>query len=241
MKVSVILPSYRSAQELKQILPLFTSWISIRYDYEIIVVDDGSQDNNATELVAREYSCKFIRLDKNTGKGGAVRAGMLAACGDVRIFTDSDIPFEFDAIEKCVDYIINKEFHLAIGDRRLPDSNYYNKITGVRKFASQIFTFLVGRFITTGLFDTQCGLKGFSKTAATDLFRVAQLNGFAFDVELLYIALKRNYDIKRISVKFRSHQENSSINVFRHSLFMIIDLFKIKLYHLKGCYNKTAH
>lgn len=112
-----------------------------KWESEVIVVDDGSNDNGATEKVAKENGCIFLQQEINKGKGAAVRRGMLAAKGDYRIFTDADIPFEFEAIENFLHYISDKEFDIAIGDRRLPESNYFSKIKGARKLGSGIFTF----------------------------------------------------------------------------------------------------
>jgi dolichyl-phosphate beta-glucosyltransferase len=119
----------------------------------------------------------------------------------------------------------------------LPESKYFSKIKGARKLGSSIFTFFVGRFITTGFSDTQCGIKGFRGKVADDLFSVAKLNGFAFDVEILYIALKRNYDIKRLPVHFRSTHDDSSVSLMRHAPGMLVDLFRIKWNHIRGRYN----
>ena len=124
-----------------------------------------------------------------------------------------------------------------IGDRGLKESNYFNKISSKRRFGSGFFTFIVGRFITTGISDTQCGLKGFKREIAKDLFSVSRIKGFTFDVELMYISLKRNYDIKKIPVSLRS-QEGNSVNVLKHGFKMVVDLFVIKLNHLRGFYNK---
>lgn len=239
MKLSIILPSYKSAATLESQLPSFVDWLrEKKMDAEIIVVDDGSQDDGATEKAARKNGCEFVGLKENQGKGGAVRAGMLAAKGDYRIFTDADIPFEYDAIERFLFYLEEKEFHVVVGDRTLPESKYFSEIKGSRKFGSSLFTFFVGRFVTTGLFDTQCGIKGFSAAVANDLFSVARLNSFAFDVELLYISLKRNYDIKRLPVCFRSNQEQSSVSLLRHAPGMVMDLFRIKWNHVRGRYGK---
>ncbi len=237
MTLSIILPSYKNADVLRSQLPEFISWLKAKFSsFEIIIVDDGSDDNGATEKVAKENNCIFIRLGKNMGKGAAVRKGMLAAKGNYRIFTDADIPFEFDAVEKFLHYIEDKEFDIAIGDRRLPESKYFSRIKGARKLGSDIFTFFVGRFITTGFSDTQCGIKAFKGKVADDLFSVSRLNGFAFDVEILYIALKRNYDIKRLPVHLRSNNDDSSVSLMRHGPGMILDLFRIKWNHLRGKY-----
>ena len=166
-----------------------------------------------------------------------MRFGMQEATGDVCIFTDSDIPFETDAIEKIIYYLTFKEYDIVIGDRGLAESHYFDKISNQRRFGSGFFTFIVGRFITTGISDTQCGLKGFKKSVAKDLFSVSRINGFTFDVELVYVSLKRNYDIKKIPVSLRS-QEGNSVNVFKHGFKMVLDLFVIKLNHLKGYYKK---
>lgn len=238
MTLSIVLPSYKNAEALKTQLPDFISWLKSKaISFEIIVVDDGSDDNGATENAAKQNDCRFFRLEQNQGKGAAVRKGMLAAKGEFRIFTDADIPFEFEAIENFLFYLKEKEFDIAIGDRRLPESKYFSRIKGARKMGSAIFTFFVGRFITTGFSDTQCGIKGFKGKIADDLFSVAKLNGFAFDVEILYIALKRNYDIKRLPVHFRSNHDDSSVSLMRHAPGMLMDLFRIKWNHLRGKYN----
>jgi dolichyl-phosphate beta-glucosyltransferase len=96
---------------------------------------------------------------------------------------------------------------------------------------------LVGRFVVGGLFDTQCGLKGFRARVAEDIFSLSRINGFAFDIEVLYIALKRNYDLKRLPVQLRCNEE-SSVNVFVHGLATMKDLLRIKANHLLGRYNK---
>jgi dolichyl-phosphate beta-glucosyltransferase len=237
--LSVVVPSYKSAEELRAQLPRLLRWLKEKgIPHEVIVVDDGSDDRGATRAVADENGCNYIGLERNSGKGAAVRAGMRAAAGQYRMFTDADIPFELDAIDRFLVYLRDKEFDVVIGDRRLPESRYFSRITGARKLASDVFTFFVGRFVTTGFSDTQCGIKGFTAAAADDLFSVTSVRGFAFDVEVLYVALKRNYDIKRLPVHFRSTHDRSSVTLTRHAPEMLIDLFRIKWNHLRGRYAK---
>jgi len=238
--ISIIIPSYKSAKILANQLPGLISHLNAKqYNYEIIVVDDGSMDEGETENVAKKLNCKFFGNPKNLGKGGAVKNGMLMATGDIRIFTDADIPFEYKNLDSFIEYLQTKDYDIAIGDRTLPESTYFTEISNKRKLGSNIFTFIVGRFITTGVFDTQCGLKAFKKNIAIDLFEKTKIFSFAFDVELIYIALKRNYDIKKLPVNLRS-QEGSSVNLLRHSFGMVADLFKIKINHLRGLYNKKS-
>lgn len=239
MKLSVIIPSYKGAEILKNTLPGLISYLKQKdYSFEIVVVDDGSNDGGATEQVVKSLGCVFIQNEINLGKGAAVRNGMWNAKGDFRIFTDADIPFEYNAFDHFVHYLDFKEFDVVVGDRTLTDSNYYGKISPVRKAGSNLFSFIVGRFVAGGYFDTQCGMKGFRKEAANDLFSITRINGFAFDVELLHISLKRNYDIKRLPVILKS-QESSTVSLIRHAIGMIFDLYKIKWYQFKGAYQKV--
>jgi dolichyl-phosphate beta-glucosyltransferase len=89
------------------------------------------------------------------------------------------------------------------------------------------------------MFDTQCGLKGFRAGVAEDLFGVSRVEGFTIDVEVLYIALKRNYDIKRLPVILRS-QEGTSVKILRHGLTMFTDLFRVKMNHVRHRYDKQS-
>jgi dolichyl-phosphate beta-glucosyltransferase len=236
--LSIIIPSFRGSNILEKNLPFLLSFLSEQdFSFEIIIVDDGSNDGGKTEEVAKKYSCSYTANPINMGKGAAVRRGMLAANGRFRIFTDVDIPFETEAITKCLHYLDFKEFDIVVGDRLLPESSYFSEITKMRKFGSAIFTFIVGRFVTTGMFDTQCGIKGFRGEIADEIFSVSSVNSFTFDVELIYIALKRNLDIKRLPVKLRSN-ESSSISLLKHSPGMVLDLFKIKVNQIKGRYKK---
>ena len=237
--LSIVIPSFQSAGVLAAGLPnLVAELRRLRIAYEVIIVDDGSNDGGATRAVADKHECAYHRLERNSGKGAAVRAGMQAATGKYRMFMDADIPFELDAIDRFLGYLREKEFDVVIGDRRLPESKYFSEITGARKISSDLFTFFVGRFVTTGFSDTQCGIKGFSARAADDLFSVTRVQGFAFDVELLYVALKRNYDIKRLPVHFRGDQEQSSVSLTKHAPGMLVDLFRIKINHMTGVYRQ---
>lgn len=200
-------------------------------------MDDGSKEQERMESAAKKLGCTYLRIENNSGKGFAVKTGFQAAKGSFCFFTDADIPFHPQAIDGMMHYLKGKEFDMAVGDRTLKESHYFDAISKRRSAVSIFFSSLVGRFVVAGMFDTQCGLKGFRREIALDLFSVGRIQGFAFDVEIIYIALKRNYDIKRVPVSLRS-QEGSSVNILQHSFSMIVDLFKIKLNHLRKRYEK---
>lgn len=234
---SLILPSYHAAESLSQQGPALLTYLDgLGKPYEVIVADDGNNDAGQTRRVAQQLGCRYVANPTHQGKGAAVRRGMLAAHGQFRLFTDADIPFELDTIERFLWYLDTKEFHMVVGDRTLEQSRYFQGIPPLRQWGSRLYAFVVGRFVVGGWFDTQCGIKGFRAEVAQDLFGVSRINGFAFDVELFYIALKRNYDIKRLPVQLRCPQDDSCVRVARDGAAMVRDLFVIRWNQLVGRY-----
>lgn len=239
--LSIVIPSYKGASILEKQLSLLQAYLDEKkIAAEIIVVDDGSEDSGATRTVVETIGCKYLENKKNMGKGAAVRKGMNAANGEFVIFTDVDIPFEYDAFDRFLYYLDFKEFDMVVGDRTLKESSYFTEIPKSRKIGSTVFSFIVGRFVTTGIYDTQCGMKGFRANVAKDIFSKIKINGFTFDVEVLYLALKRNYDIKRLPVRFRCQEGGSTVSIMRHGIAMVFDLLRIKTNHLRGLYNNDS-
>ncbi len=236
--LSIILPSWKAAKILQNQLPNFILFLKEKnIDFEIIIVDDGSNDNGETEKVAVKNKCIYLENKINKGKGASVRKGVLAAKGNYICYTDVDIPFDYESYITFYENIKNVD--ITVGDRTLPDSKYFTEISFKRKLGSDIFSAIVSKLFTAGLHDTQCGLKAFKREIAMDLFSVAHINRFAFDVELISIAVKRNYKIKRLPVIFRCN-ESQSVKVILHGFGMLIDLTRILFYHLIGKYNKKS-
>ena len=237
-EISIIIPVYNSSIALENNLGYLLDFLSkSNKSFEVIVVNDGSDDAENLEEITRGFNVQYTGYLKNQGKGFAIKHGFNHAKGEIILYTDADIPFENYSIDTIIDYLTRKEYDIAIGDRSLDSSDYFSKVSSKRRFGSRIFTFIVGRIVTTGFTDTQCGLKGFKREIASDLFGVSQLKGFTFDVELVYIALKRNYDLKKIPVTLRS-QDGNSVSVLRHGFSMAFDLLKIKMNHVKGLYKR---
>ncbi len=239
--LSIILPTYKGAQILENQLPPFINFLNKNdIEHEIIVVDDGSNDNGKTKKTVLALGCIFIENEKNTGKGSAVRKGVMKSTGDYCIFTDVDIPFQYEAFLRFMNHLENNStdsgFDIVVGDRNLPESSYYTKISTVRKLGSDVFSAIVSRIFTAGLYDTQCGMKGFKKEIAKDLFSVGKINRFAFDVEIISIAVKRGYSIKRLPVTLRSNESNT-VKVVQHGMGMLFDLARIIYFHWTGAYS----
>jgi dolichyl-phosphate beta-glucosyltransferase len=234
-EVSVVLPCYRSATlAVESVYRLDAFFRAIGMASETIVVDDGGGD-----FPAQPWDCalnaRLLRLPRNRGKGAAVAAGIRAATGSVCVFTDVDLPYDLDLIPVIVGYIRDYGFHVVIGDRTLPDSLYLSDLSFQRRLASELFSQFVGRLVTGGFFDTQCGLKGMRGDIAHELFRLQRLERFSFDVELVYLALKHKLDIKRIPVQLRNN-ETSTVRLLRDASQAVVDVFRIKWYQLRGKY-----
>lgn len=236
---SLIIPTYNGEKILENNLPvLFDILRKYPVDFEVIIVSDGSKNNPLIKQVAEKFNCKYIGYDQNRGKGYAVRIGVSKAEGKYIIFTDTDIPFKESAFDRMINTLLEDQYDVVIGDRNLNHSSYYEEITSSRKLGSKLFTFIVSNLITGGFSDTQCGFKGFKNHIAKKLFAVSTVNSFAFDVELIYISLKRKYKIKRIPVELRN-SEDSTVNLAKHAPKMLMDIFSLKFKHLAGRYNES--
>jgi dolichyl-phosphate beta-glucosyltransferase len=232
--LSVILPVYAStAMACASCRTLVDYLEGGRTSWEILVVDDGGNDFHGSPLPDHP-GVRLLRHDRNQGKGAAVRTGMLAARGTARIYTDADLPYDLDLLPTLEGHI-RAGFHLAIGDRTLPGSSFTAPRGQARRALSGLASAFIGSLVTGGFYDTQCGIKAFRGDVAAELFRLSTIPGFAFDVEVLYVALKHRLDIKRVPVQLR-RDDRSSVRVVRDSIRSVRDILGIKARQLQGRY-----
>lgn len=237
MDLSLVIPAFNAESYIAGNIAEVAAYLeSTGLDFEIIVVDDGSSDGTSAAVrSARVPRSRLITLPKNRGKFGALAAGMSAASGRTRIFTDADLPFDFEALPYIHRLIDERGFHLVIGDRALIGSRYRLETNIVRRAATSLFSLFVRMVVTGGLFDTQCGLKGFRGDVAETLFPLVSTQGFSGDVELLYIALKYNLEIKRIPVRLRNSAP-TTVRIIPHGMRMLGNIALLKLHWLTGRY-----
>lgn len=236
--LSVLLPTHDNAGHLSRHLPSLVQYLkTLGVSFEIIVCDDGSADFASVREAVQAFGCRLVRLKQNRGKGAAVRAGMRAAHGRVRLFTDNDVPFEFSAIGEFFRTLDAGAADLVCGDRSLARSRYFKEISWARRLESRLFAFFVRPFVGDKDVDTQCGIKAFRAEVAEDLFRSGRIDRYAFDVELLHLAYLRGYSVKRHAVKLRV-TETSQIRPFMDGLRMVWDLLRIARYHRQGLYRE---
>ena len=227
IELSVVLPIFNAENHLEGSLKELDDFLKRYYEhFEIIAVDDGSTDTTPSLLSSRDMKeLRYIRLDRNRGKGFAVAQGMKAANGACRIFTDVDLPYDLRSIPFSVNLINDHGYHLVVGDRTLPGSDYFAHIGKYRTFASRLFAAIVRLGIAGDMFDTQCGFKAFRGDIAAELFGMVTLRGFSFDAEVLYIALKYNMAIRRIPVRFRP-SSSTTVRPFFDGIKMLISILR---------------
>jgi dolichyl-phosphate beta-glucosyltransferase len=208
--------------------------------YEIIVVDDGSRDKTRDILKGlSRRSLRTVFYETNRGKFGALAAGMALARGRCCVFTDADLPYELSALPYVAGLVNDRGFHIVIGDRNLPESVYDIRTSWLRNVSTRVFSLFVTVLVTGGLFDTQCGLKGFRGDVARSLFPLVTDHGFSGDVELLYIALKYNLEIKRIPVRLESHGP-STVKLFSQAWKMLGRISQLRLNWNRGLYDSKV-
>jgi len=238
MDLSLVIPIYNGASHAATSANLVHSYLRslAGLTFEIIFVDDGSTDSTSDIIRSLNLDeVRVITLPTNQGKFGAIKAGMSLAVGECRIFTDGDIPYELEALSYIYSIISERKVHVVVGDRNLKGSEYAEQLTPVRSVLTHIFTFFVRSLVTAGLFDTQCGLKGFRGDVAEALFPMLRDSGFSGDVELLYICLKYNLEIKRVPVRLR-RSAPSTVRVVNHGLRMLRRISRLRRSWKKGYY-----
>jgi len=232
MEISVIIPAYNEEKRILPTLEKVYDYFSRvqNMDFEIIVVDDGSKDN--TEKVVKNFAkdkskrVKFIKHKENKGKGTAVKTGMMEAKGEYILFSDADLSTpieEFGKLKKAID----RGYDIAIGSRGLPESKIVIPQPWYRRYIGKIFPLIVRIIVMKNFRDTQCGFKLFKKKIAKELFANLITSGFAFDVEILYKALKKEYNVKEIPVKWYNYKE-SKVSILKAPFNMLKEIIKIK-------------
>lgn len=229
MKISVCIPMYNENKIIERNATILSEYMKHNFeDYEIIFCNDGSHDGCDKTVMDLHLPCvKVIGYEQNQGKGRAVRTAMLAANGDIRIFTDADLAYGTDVIKQIVQAFEQQTPpDIVIGSRNL-EKNGYEGYTWFRKVVSKLYIKVlcfVGGF---HLSDSQCGCKAFSGNAANEIFSRCEVDRFAFDFEAILWAEKFNYRFFEIPVRVINHGE-SKVHVIKDTMRMLKDLKRMR-------------
>jgi dolichyl-phosphate beta-glucosyltransferase len=229
---SLIIPAFNEADRIGQTIRLTLKYLAdVAPDAELIVVNDGSTD--ATSAVSREVlataavQTQLLENFPNRGKGAAVRRGLLAAQKPIGLFSDADLSTPLEETPKLIEPIAKDEVDIAFGSRALDRRLIGNHQPWRREQAGRVFNLIV-RF-ATGLpfWDTQCGFKAFRLDVCRPILERARVIGFAFDVELLYLAQRAGLRVREIPVRW-NHHEGSKIRLVHDSLRMLREIVTLR-------------
>ncbi|OGF64230.1 hypothetical protein A2661_00600 [Candidatus Giovannonibacteria bacterium RIFCSPHIGHO2_01_FULL_45_24] len=200
---------------------------------EVLIINDGGKDATAKiveEKLKKYPAIRFINRAKNIGKGASVREGIATSSGNVIIFTDADLPYGTKHFKEMIEFLRSWKADLVIANRHLWSTWQVDQfgISTVRRLTHWSFGFLVRNLLHLRFSDTQAGLKGMSHKAAGVILPKLNINGFAFDLELLVEAQKAGLKIQEVPVVLENAGQ-SNIKIARDSLRMLIDIIKIWL------------
>ena len=230
--LSIVVPAYNEEKRLGATLKRMLAYFDTRnYEFEILVVNDGSTDETAS-IVQNISACRpqvqLLQYASNRGKGYAVRYGMQRAAGQLVLFSDADLATPIEEVEKLISHI-EAGADVAIGSRDVAGSELVQRESIIRELGGRTFNKLVQMLTVPGIHDTQCGFKLFTARACKDVFSICQVDDFAFDVEALYVAVKLlALRVDEVPIKW-AHQAGSKISPFRDGPRMVRTLFKIRM------------
>ena len=228
---SVVIPAYNEARRLPAYLNEVVAYFDGRGEpYEVIVVDDGSADETAARVLEAQAvhpAVTLHRLAENHGKGFAVRAGMRAARGALRLMADADGATPIAEVKR-LETAIQGGADVAVGSRALPDPSVHRAVLIHRKLSGEIFNFFVRRMGVGDVTDTQCGFKLFRGAVAETLFGELETAGFGFDVELLMLARRRGHRVIEVAINW-ADQPGSKVDVLRDGPRMLAQIIRARM------------
>ena len=230
---SVAIPCYNEAARIGDSVRTTLDYLSAESpDAELIVVNDGSIDATATivreTLAGAKVQTQFIENFPNRGKGAAVRTGLLAAKKPIGLFFDADLSTPLSETPKVIEPIAHGDVDLAFGSRALD-----RKLIGVhqpwrREQAGRVFNLVVRLATGMPFWDTQCGFKAFRLDVCRPILEEARVRGFAFDVELLFLAYRGGLRLREVPVCW-NHAEGSKVRVIHDSLRMLREVIALRM------------
>ncbi len=225
--LSVVIPVFNERERIGPTLERVSAYLEARgFEYEVIVVDDGSGDDTPSKVQGVAAGNPRVRLirSEHGGKGSAVRQGVLAASKTRVMYCDADLAVPIEEVDKLLDEI-ERGFDIAVGSKNLPRSNVIGRPL-LRDLMGKALNLLVRLFLFSGIKDTQCGFKCFRRDVARDLFGGLRSRGFSFDIELLHRAKINGYKISEVPVTCM-HRGGSTVRPLKDSVAMLTDLCRM--------------
>ena len=230
--VSIVIPAYNEERRLPPTLDALAAWSrSCTRSVELIIVVEPGTDRTgelATETAGRQPNLRVITNPDHRGKGFAVRTGVQAAAGDFVFYMDADLSVPLREVDTFVDYFHeHPRIDVLFGNRQHAQSRITQYQSWLRRHMGQAFNVVLRQLALIGVRDTQCGFKAFRRAAAQAIFARQQIDGFAFDVEVLLLAERLGLEVADLPVEWHNSTE-SKVRIFRDSLQMLRDAVRIR-------------
>ncbi len=242
IRLSVVIPAYGEADRIAGTIDALREGLreglsDLDGDYELVVVDDGSTD--ATAAVARQAGADLVlEQPENRGKGAAVRVGMLAASGRVRVFLDADLAYGPPEILAIVEQV-EAGWDVVVGDRRHVATRTLVQAGRLREIGGRFVNAATQMLLLGQYQDTQCGVKGFRGDVAVMIFAKARVDGFAFDIEVLHLVERYRLTLTEIPVSV-TNSARSTVHIFRDTYRLLRDLLRVRFWARTGVYERSA-
>jgi glycosyltransferase involved in cell wall biosynthesis len=239
--ISVVIPAWNEESRLPTTLSALEHFAQSpagrSISLEAIVVDNASTDNTHALATEFSHSHPYLRVirEERRGKGAAVRTGMFEGEGQYLFICDADLAMPMAELPKFLPPCV-AEFDVAIGSREAHGAVRYGEPI-YRHLMGRIFTWVTKRLALQGFEDTQCGYKCFRRDIALDLFSAQTMDGWAFDVEILYIARRRGYRIVEVPIQWY-YRPNSRVSPITDSLKMIREVWRVQQNGRAGIYER---
>ncbi len=235
--LSLVIPAYNEQGRLPATLEKLRAFLGTApFTIEVLVVDDGSTDETAAiaEAAAKTIPALRVLREPHRGKGHAVRKGMLGAGGSYVMFCDADFSMPVEEVPRFPEAMA-RGYPIAIASREVAGAKRIGEPSH-RHLMGRVFNLIVRLLAMPGLQDTQCGFKAFTREAAQTIFRKQVIDGFGFDVEVLYIARKLKLAVTEVPVSWY-YSPSSRVDPVRDTLRMLGDVLTVRSNDRKGLYN----
>ena len=243
--LAIIIPAYNEEKRIERTIRSINAYlIDKQIRYEILIVSDGSTDGTVRLIDHIKKEVKNLRLihnDVNHGKGAVVRQGMLNTKAKIRLFMDADNATSIEHFDLMAPFF-SKGYQVVIGSRDSKDAEGAKQELPqnfIKRCLGNISNILIQIMAVRGIWDTQCGFKALTATAAEDIFSRAKIDRWGFDIEMLFLARRLKYSIAVIPVKW-INDFNSKVKLSAYGK-TLMELIQIRFWLLKGDYHIGNH
>lgn len=233
--LSIVIPVYNEEKRVNNLIQIISYLKKQRYSWEVIIVDDGSTDKTIKKLklLKKKLRFKILSYYPNTGKGVAIKTGMLSATGKHRLFLDIDLSTPIDELDNFLPFL--KKFDIVIGSRKMKSSEVIVRQSLLREFLGKTFTYISQKMLQMNVSDFTCGFKCFNNKAAEVIFAKQKIHRWGFDSEILYIGKSKKYSIKEVPVRWKN-DPGTKVKFPQDIINSFTELILIRLNSLRGLY-----